>query len=492
MYKTNRGQTSIFDNPINFIGAKLDPTNRWIQIASLIPWELVDKKYSKQFEGSKTGNPAKTARMALGSHIIKEKYGLSDEETVEHIKESPYLQWFIGMSEFSHKAPFDPSTMTWFRKRLTPEMMVEVNGYIIGNKKSKDDDNDRDINHSSGKDDGETAGEEIKKDNKGTLILDATCAPADIKFPTDVALLNEARGNLEEMITDLHLKQRNGEKKPRTYKRRARKEYLRLARNRKPQYKAIRKAIKQQLGYVRRDLAIIEEQLRDGVELSKRHQGRLETIRKLYSQQEEMYREKKHQIEDRIVSISQPWVRPIVRGKANAPVEFGAKISISMVDGYASVDRLDWNAYNESTTLIESLERYREEKGFYPERILADKIYRTRANLGYCKENNIRMNGPKLGRPPKDKTLYKAQCLQEKMEAGERNAVESKFGEGKRSYGLGLIRTKLKETSETSIHLTFIVMNIEKRLRVFLLSILQTWQKAIVMPRTLNQGALVI
>ena len=71
MYKTNRGQTSIFDNPINFIGAKLDPTNRWIQIASLIPWELVDKKYSKQFEGSKTGNPAKTARMALGSHIIK-------------------------------------------------------------------------------------------------------------------------------------------------------------------------------------------------------------------------------------------------------------------------------------------------------------------------------------------------------------------------------------------------------------------------------------
>ena len=172
------------------------------------------------------------------------------------------------------------------------------------------------------------------------MILDATCGSSDIKFPTDVALLNEARGNLEEMITDLHLKQENGEKKPRTYKRRARKEYLRLARNRKPQYKAIRKAIKQKLGYVRRDLATIEEQLRYGVELSKRHQDRLETIRQLYSQQEEMYREKKRQIEDRIVSISQPWVRPIVRGKANAPVEFGAKISISMVDGYASVDRL--------------------------------------------------------------------------------------------------------------------------------------------------------
>ena len=117
-------------------------------------------------------------------------------------------------------------------------MMVEVNGYIVGTKKNKDDDdNDRDSNNSSGKNDEETAGEEIGKDNKGTLILDATCATADIKFPTDVALLNEARGNLEGIITDLHLKQGNGKKKPKTYKRRARKEYLRLARNRKPQYK---------------------------------------------------------------------------------------------------------------------------------------------------------------------------------------------------------------------------------------------------------------
>lgn len=62
---------------------------------------------------------------------------------------------------------------------------------------------------------------------------------------------------------------------------------------------------------------------------------------KLYSPQEEMYMEKTHQIDDRVVSISQPWVRPIVRGKADAPVEFGSKISISMVDGYASVDQLD-------------------------------------------------------------------------------------------------------------------------------------------------------
>lgn len=86
-------------------------------------------------------------------------------------------------------------------------------------------------------------------------------------------------------------------------------------------------------------------------------------------QQEEMYREKKHQIEDRIVSLSQPWVRPIVRGKTNAAVEFGAKVSISMVDGYAYVECLNWNAYNEGATLMETAEKYRRDNGFYPERM---------------------------------------------------------------------------------------------------------------------------
>jgi hypothetical protein len=97
------------------------------------------------------------------------------------------------------------------------------------------------------------------------------------------------------------------------------------------------------------------------------------------------------------------------------------QIAISMVDGYASVERLDWNAFNETSTLQESVERYREERGYYPERILADKIYRTRENLSFCSKHGIRMNGPKLGRPPKDKKAYRLQCLLEKSEAGERN-----------------------------------------------------------------------
>ena len=471
MYKAKAGQTSLFEDPANFIGAKLNPENRWVQMAAMIPWDLLDEKYKEQFRNKKVGNPAKAARMALGSHIIKEKFKLSDEEAVEHIKESPYLQWFLGMPEFSDQAPFDASTMTWFRKRLTPEMLSEVNAYIIGDRRNKDDDH-VDKNRTGG-----TGGEEeSESENNGTLILDATCAPADIKYPTDVSLLNDARQKLEDMITKLHQQSATGEKKPRTYKKRARRDYLRFARSKRPTIKKIRRAIRQQLGYVKRDLSVIEALMGKGRQLGEREQRQLATIKTLHEQQEEMYHERKHQVENRIVSIHQPWVRPIVRGKTNAAVEFGAKVSIGMAEGYATIEKLDWNAYNEGTTLIESVERYRMVNGYYPKRILADKIYRTRENLSYCKTNQINMNGPKLGRPPKNQDLYKEQCRQEKSEAGERNAVEGKFGEAKRAYGLGRMYAKRQDTSEVSIHLVFLVMNLEKRLRVFLYSISATWK----------------
>ena len=114
-----------------------------------------------------------------------------------------------------------------------------------------------------------------------------------------------------------------------------------------------------------------------------------------------MYTNGTHSVEDRIVSITQPWVRPIIRGKANSDVEFGAKVSISMIDGYAFMDKLDWNAYSEAGLLIPTVEAYKEKHGFYPQAVIADKLYRNRNNLTYCKERNIRLSGPKLGRPSK-------------------------------------------------------------------------------------------
>ncbi|PPT05620.1 hypothetical protein CKA32_003652 [Geitlerinema sp. FC II] len=100
----------------------------------------------------------------------------------------------------------------------------------------------------------------------------------------------------------------------------------------------------------------------------------------IYRQQQWMIENQKSRIENRIVSVSQPHVRPIVRGKARVHTEFGAKISVSCCDGYVFVDRISWENYNESGDLTMQIEKYRELTGYYPESVHADRIYRTRKN----------------------------------------------------------------------------------------------------------------
>ena len=174
-----------------------------------------------------------------------------------------------------------------------------------------------------------------------------------------------------------------------------------------------------------------------------------------------MFDHKIHSVTDRIVSISQPWIRPIVRGKANASVEFGAKLDISIdTEGYARIEKTSFDAYNESGCLKNAAQRYKERTGHYPKRILADQIYRTRENRSFCKEHGIRLSGPKLGRPnletnKKDRKL----AYQDNT---DRIAVEREFSREKRCYGLGKIVTKLETTQLTSIALSIFVANLFK------------------------------
>ena len=155
-----------------------------------------------------------------------------------------------------------------------------------------------------------------------------------------------------------------------------------------------------------------------------------------YHQQFHMYQTRSHQIDDRIVSIHQPHVRLIVRGKAKAQVEFGAKLAVSMTKGNAFLYRAAWDNFNESTTLNKTIENYRRRLGYYSAVVQADQIYRTRENRKFCKQHGIRLSSPALGRPRKDGSTNE-QRNQDKHDAGERNDFEGKFGEGKRKYGLG-------------------------------------------------------
>ncbi|TLM97902.1 MAG: transposase, partial [Actinobacteria bacterium] len=293
------------------------------------------------------------------------------------------------------------------------------------------------------------------KPNQGTLILDATCTPADIRFPTDLGLLNEAREKLDEIIDILHEANVKKQRRPRTYRQKARKDYLNVSKQKSPKKNQLRKAVKKQLQYARRNLKIVDQMLRESTDsinlLSKRQQKLITTIRMLLDQQARMYKTKIHRVEDRIVNLYQPHVRPIVRGKAGASVEFGAKVAISLENGYCRIEKLSWDPFNEANTLIESLESYKSRNGCYPEAILADRIYRNRDNLAFCKKHGIRLSGPKLGRPVAKSLMKKAEKRIERQDAGERNAIEGKFGEGKRKYGLARIAAKLEETAESMI-----------------------------------------
>jgi hypothetical protein len=381
--------------------------------------------------------------MAIGTLVVKERYRFSDDDILEEIRMNPYLQYFIGLPEFTHEAPFDKSAITRFRKRITPEMLSEINDIIIGRKKTgeegeSNDPSDGQPPSSEGKQPDPPCEEETadKAANEGTLILDATCAPQNIRYPTDISLLNEAREKLEEMVDVVHGAGFTEGKKPRTYRNLARKEYLRYARNRKPSRKLLRKSLRKQLGYVGRDLSYLEAILaRHPNALSQRLMAYLLTIRTLFEQQKEMYDKRTHSAGNRI-------------------------------NGYARLEKLSWEAFNEGGTLQDSVERFKADTGYYPARILADKLFRTRDNLSYCIKHGIRMNGPKLGRPPKDPILYREQLRVEREESGERSEIECTFGVGKRRYTLGCIMTRLQHTSEVSIHMSFLTMNLFRKLRL--------------------------
>ena len=493
MYRSSsRGQLEFPNFYLPFSG-HLDPDNRWIVLARLIPWKLAEEIYLKSLCDD-FGVPALPARVALGALLIKERLGLTDRETVEAIQENPYLQFFIGKDEFAHVRPFDASLMVDFRKRFGAEGLAHISE-AVALASLQETDADSEPTDDAAPNDTLPALPTVKTpqktsssdddiadhpENRGQLIVDATCAPADIRYPTDVSLVNEAREKTDELIDELHIPLVGKTARPRTYRVKARRAFVAFTKKKRPGRKAVRRARKQQLGYLRRNLEQIDLLLETPgalplARLSRRLYRNLLVCREVYRQQLEMHNSRSNRVDDRIVSISQPHVRPIKRGKAGRDTEFGAKISLSVIAGFSFVDRLSWDNYNESLDLIGQIEAFRERRGFYPESVHADQIYRTRANRAYCKQHGIRMSGPPLGRKPQNVSIEdKKQAM---ADEAIRNTVEGKFGQGKRRFGLGLIMAKLASTSAAQISLTFLVMNLERALRQFFLSIIFAWHR---------------
>lgn len=451
-----------FESPFS---QKLNANNRWVILANRLPWDEVCNTYLKHTGLNSTGRPAISPRVVIASIIIKHICNLDDRETIAQITENMYMQYFLGYTSFSNKPPFDASLFVEFRNRMGKELISEINDKIlslhqniVSKKETPPSEKDDENNPNEPRSDGIEA-DEIKKDtpvsHKGRVLFDATACPQDIAYPTDINLLSDAREKTEELIDtiynpSLHLK------KPRTYRKVARKAYLNIAQKKQKGKGEIRKAIRKQLGFLTRNLKNIDKLLDacPTFPLNPKQQKYLMVVHTLYQQQLQMYDTKTHSIAHRIVSIHQPHVRPIVRGKSTAKVEFGSKIHVSLVDGYAFLDELSWDAFNEGSHMISYVENYKKRFGYYPEEILADQIYCTRVNRKTLKEMGIKLLAKPLGRPSAVKKEY--------VRPGERNPIEGKFGQAKTGYGLNNIKARLKHTSESWIASIFMVLNLVK------------------------------
>lgn len=452
----------------------LEPDNRWVVLSKAIPWAELSQAYEMSLS-SHTGRPAKDGRLVIGAVIIKHKLCLSDEETIQQIRENPYLQSFVGFTAFHKEQAFAPSLFVEIRRRMGADVFARFEDSIIAH---MSDDHPLEATADDhqipppGRGDTRLGGEaksapavDIPTTHRGKLIVDATVVEQAIRYPTDLSLLNEAREISEAIIDALH-PLTGMKKKVRTYRRKARGDYLALVKQRRPNSKKRRKAIGQQLRYLNRNLGHIDAMLDllPGLEipLAAKQLRQYWIIRHLYDQQKQMYDSRTQRCDDRIVSIHQPHVRPIVRGKQNKAVEFGAKLGVSLTgNGIACVDHLSWDAYHEGHDLPGQVEGYKKRHGCYPEKVLADPLYGTRGNRKFLKEKGIEFAGKPLGRPPKMGRAEDAICRrQRQQDYRERIPIEGKFGQGKNGYDLNYIRAKTAKTSEAWIRSIFLVMNL--------------------------------
>jgi len=463
----------------------LTSENRWVKLNKLLPWDKMVAQYDKGFKSTEGRQPL-NGRIIIGAVIIKHMLKLSDRETVQQIQENVFMQYFLGYSSFTNEAPFDPSLFVDIRQRLSLEVLNSINEIVIAHHfdnlvpatQTATAGNDEDKPGQPTRTDAANTTDVAQSHNqqqvthKGKLLMDATVAPQNITFPTDLKLLNAAREKSEELIDKLYRKDMHGDVKPRTYRNIARKEFLDIAKKKNKTAKQLYKANGKQLRFLKRNLAHIDALLEAYTRFPLKHKNQiyLMVLHTVYDQQYQLYSTRTHRIDNRIVNIHQPHVRPIKRGKDGKKVEFGSKLQLSLSDGFALIDKLSWDNFNEGACLKESVALYKKRFGYYPQTVLADKIYCTRENRKLLKALNIELRAKPLGRRPI------AAALPNQVSPGERNPIEGKFGQAKAGYNMECIKAKLLCTSESWIASIILVLNLVNLTRLSLYCLKRTIQ----------------
>ena len=456
----------------------LDKTNRWVWLGDHLPWEDYEKQYGQKLNNQTVGAGAKPARMVIGAMIIKHATRLSDVDTIQMIQENPYMQYLCGLEEFTDQPIFDPSLFVDLRKRISEDDINKMTESLLkreqemkeaASKQKEEETNghDEELPAAPAQDEDTAAFVDSKgREHKGELKIDATCADAEVRYPVDINLIETGCRKLSEYMVKIC--EGLGITGPKLHYKDARRAYLLLIKQAKKKGRMVHDTMALLLNYLYKDMRLMMEFLAADYRrydfLHLYEKNIFTAIIKMYHQQNDMFKKGVHQCPDRIISIFQPHLRPIVRGKAGANVEFGAKIGVSIVEGYNFIDHHSWDAYNESIDMQLHIDKYVERRGYLPATIHADKIYMNKANRAILKDLEIKSYSKPLGRPAKDPPSPERQAAMTRA-VGKRNEIECSFGTGKRVYQANDIRAKIPETAECWTGMCYFAKNVMKFFR---------------------------
>ena len=431
---------------LNPYSGQLDTNNRWIKLSKIVPWDEMDVLYRKYFDERKHG-VIKKSRVILGLLLGQMFLEMSDRTIIEYFHENPFFQHFCGEDSFvfkTEKTILHPSLLSKRRKRLGKNYVAQFEREVLGVLKRKG----------------------LIKGKK--LILDATVFPANITYPNDVKLLNTAREYLCQTILDVK-NTYDPKGRIRTFRRSARKLYLNFQKTKRKSKKLIRITRNKMIRYVRRNIQQLDKILQEAKDLKSWQKEKIESnlnvAKEVLRQQTHLARTRGRQIADRIVSFNWPQVRPIVRGKDGKSVEFGPKGHVSLVDGYAFLDKLDYSNFHEGILLQESLKEHKDRFQREPDIVLADQIYGTRSNRALLKEKEINHSFKQVGRLPQESPEEKSKRKRQfKKRQGQRNHIEAAFGHLKTSYNLDKIKWRVSGGESMQVQLGLIAFNLNTAL----------------------------
>ena len=426
-----------------FVVPKLDDNHELVKISKAIDWPALSDKLAK-FYCPDNGRPAKPSRAKVGLLILKHLYRLSDDDLVDLIKRDLYAQYLCDVS-FGEAIKFIHSTtLVKFRKKIGLSGIKLIEEEVLNSLKRT----------------------KLLKGRK--LVCDTTVVPSNISYPTDISLLEKVRA---KAVKYLEKAKQFGADTFRTYKRTARKTFITYQKIRHHTIQSRRRTQKKILQFSKRNTAQLKNALEkisqktdtslNGIkeevkeQFLKEAKRFLATASNIVEQQKNIY--KRLPVKERIVSVHQPHLRPMVRGKYPVEVEFGPKILLNLKNNFLFLEYLSFNNTSDSQLLDISLKGYQERFGNTPTQLAADRGFWSKDN--YRLAENLKIK--KIAIENKGKSSYlKGKPFRERLRR-LRCSIEAKISLSKRKYGLDRIRYTMPQGEEMWVRLGLMAMNLK-------------------------------